>query len=288
MIADLIAEFGNSVDEANNELDQAQTDINNAVAENGDAAFDEFCEFIDGLIETIVEANTQRYETFEAWSGQELNALTDIIDERMDNVSNWFAERIEWTEKISDEVYREFLREELEVTRDGAIQELATRRDEATNYVNNKGQELLANLVATLNELADVIDEEKFVTFNNFDFGLRNDVSGQVGDMLNDFAGNANTEYNTLIANLADLTRLWAWWLLKWYNYEGFPMSMYEGYEPDYDDPWVEVDLEEFGDEHAGGFIDVDHNHHFQFNVPDDHDSESHNHDDEHGLGHTH
>jgi hypothetical protein len=44
-----------------------------------------------------------------------------------------------------------------------------------------------------------------------------------------------------------ELIRLWAWWLLKWYDFEGYPEPIYEGYTYDYVDPWEEADLEMYG-----------------------------------------
>ena len=49
---------------------------------------------------------------------------TAQVEAQIDNVNKWFGDRLEWVEKIYDEVYKGKLRDELIVARDDALGKL--------------------------------------------------------------------------------------------------------------------------------------------------------------------
>ena len=64
-------------------------------------------------------------------------------------------------------------------------------------------------------------------------------VIGDATFINDDFATRAQDCLDTFNMTLDDLVTKWAWWLLKYFDYMGYPESVYEGYDPEYEDDWT-------------------------------------------------
>ena len=144
-----------------------------------------------------------------------------------------------------DSKHKEKLIQEIEAKLESVVFELEGKYAAAVEF----GQESYATTEAYFNELSNnlinwIVDQSgelaRWVDENNAQ------VAAEGQSIHDGFVAAANAENDALNAALDELVRKWAWWLLKFYSYKNYDESVYEGYDPHYDDEWFEQDLEDY------------------------------------------
>ena len=124
MIEEILNEYENNLFEDVDEAEQNLEELKQAVAMEGDEAFDELSEYINSLIEIMTADNQSRYDRFVEWSGEELGNVASKINENIGKVNTWFGDRLEWIEGLYDDHYKQELKTQLIEKRDAALADL--------------------------------------------------------------------------------------------------------------------------------------------------------------------
>ena len=124
IIEDTLAEFQGLVDE---ELIESQERYDflietlNTAIQNSETML---TEQIEAYVQTLSDDNNARYDDAEIWVNELTDAYIALIQAQLDNVDEWFGDRLEWIEELYDEVYKGKLRKDLVMFRDASIADL--------------------------------------------------------------------------------------------------------------------------------------------------------------------
>ena len=124
IIEDTLAEFQGLVDE---ELIESQERYDflietlNTAIQNSETML---TEQIEAYVQTLSDDNNARYDDAEIWVNELTDAYIAPIQAQLDNVDEWFGDRLEWIEELYDEVYKGKLRKDLVMFRDASIADL--------------------------------------------------------------------------------------------------------------------------------------------------------------------
>jgi DNA anti-recombination protein RmuC len=106
MIQETRDEFRAAVDESLAESEERRQALNDTIANAGDESATLLGEFVAHATETQTNSNQDRADSFQADSQAKLDEFLANVQEQRDLINEWFADRLEWIEKLTDDYYR--------------------------------------------------------------------------------------------------------------------------------------------------------------------------------------
>jgi hypothetical protein len=251
-------EYRELVDTEIGESDERRNAINDFVANELADAADDLADHVADYVATMYSDIEDRFYTYEDYSNGLLDAFLATVQTQIDNVNEWFGDRLEWIEKLYDDYYKEHLKKELTEKRDAALADLQARYDDAVAFTAASQTTLWSNMLAAWDALVawGEAEEAAFADWSYDHYAYTTGASQAIHDAFV-LAAEANNDF--LNAAMDELTRKWAWWLRKFYHYKGYDEAVYEGYTYDYEDDWVKQDHEDYG---YGGYHGEEKEHH--------------------------
>ena len=79
--------------------------------------------------------------------------MTDL-EQKMDSLSEWYHDRLEWADELEDGYYKEHLKSELEDKLAAGLEALQMQRDKVETYARQANDELWENVGAEAEDLA--------------------------------------------------------------------------------------------------------------------------------------
>jgi hypothetical protein len=211
-------EYRENVDEAKETIaDLFDTTNNVERVPAGEAGAAELAELCEAAHEELAAGNDERSHAFSEAAEAHLVPVLEQIQHQIDNVTEWFGERLAWVEAIDDDYYREHLSHELEAKRDHALADLQEKIEEAVDAVVSEQKRLSYAQEESMQQLTDhcAALEEEFLDFDGGEVDYVEDTTGDIGDEF-DEAAEAEDDFLNF-EELDELVRRWAWWLLKYY-----------------------------------------------------------------------
>ena len=106
----------------------------------------ELSDQIDELYQTLLADNNQRFEDLLVFMSELVDPYVVLVQEQIDNVDEWFGDRLEWIEELYDEVYKQNLKNQLEMIRDSSIDNLNLLLDNAISLREEASITLATNM----------------------------------------------------------------------------------------------------------------------------------------------
>jgi hypothetical protein len=266
-------DYRDAVDTELDESNERREAINDLIWNTAESHADGLWDLSTGLLDGMSDDNDARQQACNDASQALLDAFIATVDAQRDNVAKWFGDRLEWVNRLHDDAYRAHLIAELEAKRDSANADLDAREATARAKVETARNNLATNQSGSYDDLANNAFGNK-LGFYDWADDLKNATADAGQTIALDFDDAAEAEDAALNAWLDELVRKWAWWLRKFYGYDGYAHHYYEGYHDDYVDDWHSYDQENaslyydsYGLEHHDddGSYEPDHDHDFDY-----------------------
>ena len=246
MIEACRVDFADLVTSEKLESANRQAQVNQDIAEAAVAAAESLAasgaEAEDALAASVAEKRAE----FLAYTQNILDNFGASVSGQAEKFEGWFAEKLEWVEKLYDSTYKAHLKGELETKLAAALAQLQARTDAAQAVMDAAHQTLATALEGQQYGLWNFHDEQTFQLETFLTETQAN--SAAAATATNDaFCGAALAEGDLKEANADVLVQDWAFWLKYVYGYQAYNDDLYAVYD----------DTVDYGDGYAAnGFYD--------------------------------
>jgi uncharacterized coiled-coil protein SlyX len=178
----------------------------------------------------LADADAARKKSLSDDAAARVEAMTEAVNAQKDLVNAWFADQIEWAEKLYDSHYKENILETLAYKQEQTLQALddvITASQDAADAANTK---MWDDLDAEAQALAAHNDSElrSLETSND---NLYYDTAATAEGMLESFFDDASDENDAKNAAMDQLTKDWAYNLKYLFGYTGYDSALYADYD---------------------------------------------------------
>jgi len=197
---------------------------------NTDSAEEALMATIADAEAALAEADAARKDSLATDAAARVAAMTAAVDAQKDLVNAWFADQIEWAEKLYDSHYKENILETLAARQEATLAALDDRIA-ASQAAADAANDALWYALGALEEDFAAGNAAKLAATQDFNDALNADTNDTAEEMRSVFNDNADAENAAKNAAMDQLTKDWAYFLKYLFGYSGYDSSYYNGYD---------------------------------------------------------